>query len=99
MGKRKVKSRTLTKIDPRILKPRLVAISQHATRGGARVTATVNPVRVLPVSPIDPLAFDLDPGDFNEGFEDDEEEPGEGDISKGYYVARVCIYSLLSRSD
>ena len=98
MGKCKGKSRTLTKIGPRILKPRLVAVSQHAACGGAQVTMTVNPIRALLVFPIDPLAFDLDPGDLNGGFEEDEEEPGD-DISKGYYVAQVCVYCLLSRSD
>jgi hypothetical protein len=98
MGKRKSKNKTLTKIDPSILKPKLIAVSQHAAHDGARVTTTVNPARVLPVSPVDPLAFDFDPGGFNEDFEEDEEDQEEESILREYYVARVCVFCPLSRS-
>lgn len=101
MVKRK-KIETLTKIDPRTLKPKFVAVSQHAGHNGARVTTTVNPIRVLPVSPIDPLAFDLDPAGLN-GYSEEEEEEDEDeneraeDASKGYYHTRVCVLSVAAR--
>lgn len=95
MGKRKAKNSTLTKIDPSILKPKMVAVSQYAAHGGARVTTAVNPIRAPPVSSIDPFAFDFGFDSHVENEEEDEEdedEQGEDDVSKKYYVARVCVF-------
>jgi hypothetical protein len=101
MAKRKLKTGTLTKIDPSILKPKPVATSQHAGHKGARVIATVNPVR-QPLPPADSLGFNFD----LENFDSDTGHPGldpanideecvdDGD-SRGYYVARVRVFSLV----
>ena len=95
MGKRKARNTTLTKIDPRILTPKPVAVSQHAAHDGTRVTTTVNPVCAPPVSSIEPLAFGSGPGDVDEDLEEDsgEDDDDDDDISKGYYAAQV-IYIL-----
>jgi len=83
MGKRKARNfKTLTKIDPSILRSKPTAVSLHAAHDGTRVTTILNPVRAPPVSPIDPLAFGLGRGDLNEDLEEEE------DASKAYYVAR-----------
>ena len=91
MGKRKTRSKTLTKIDPSILESKPAAVSQHAAQNGARVTATVNPIFQPPLSPVNPLVFDLDPGNFNE--EHLEDDVGDKDASRGYYVARVRAFA------
>lgn len=92
MTRRKAgKKTTLTKIDPSILMPKPVAVSQHAAQNGARVTMTVNPTSqplVPPLDSLDSLDFNLDPEKFNE-------EPtggtvSEEEFSRGYYVTRVC---------
>jgi len=88
MARRKAAKTTLTKIDPSILIPKPVAVSQHAARNGTRVTMTVNPTKP-PVPLVDSLNFNLDPENFNE-------EPtggtvSEEEFSRGYYVARVCV--------
>ena len=90
MSRRKAGKRTtLTKIDPSILIPKPVAVSQHAAQNGARVTMTVNPASQPLVPPLDSLDFNLDPENFNEelaGGTVSEEE-----FSRGYYVTRVCV--------
>ena len=91
MGKRKAKH-TLTKIDPSILEFKPTAISQHASHGGARVTTAVNPIQPS-VPSVDSLLFDFDPGNFNE--EHAEGDVDEEDVSKGYYVARVCFIIII----
>jgi len=90
MAKRKVK-KTLTKIDPSILKPKPQAISQHAADDGIRVTTTVEPV-YPPVAP-DPL---LDPAILEAIFDAETsdltgDEDFDDGVSRGYYVARVCV--------
>jgi len=93
MVKPKLK-RTLTKIDPSILKQKLPAISQHATDSGSRVTTTVEPVLppIIQDPLLDPTFFGADVSDVGEGsFEDG---GGDDGVSGGYYVARVRI-SLL----
>ena len=96
MGKRKGKTKTLTKIDPSILKPKLQAISQHAADNGTHVTTTVNPNLQPPVDPyhlLDPATFDADASGFDgECLEDGGDND---DVSRGYYVSRVCAFTLL----
>jgi hypothetical protein len=96
MGKRKVKNRTLTKIDPSILESKPVAISQHAATNGARITTAINPVCPPPLPPVNFLAFDLD-SPFNE--EHLEDDGGEEEDSGGHHVARVrpCAHIQFSR--
>ena len=91
MGKRKLRNKTLaatlTKIDPSIFKPKLPAVSQHATQDGTRVTSTINP-NVQPPPPVDPIIFNFDPESINEDpVAYDGEEDGTGG---GYHVSRVC---------
>ena len=88
MGKRKAKNKTLTKIDPGTLKSKPLAVSQHATHKGTRVTTVINPVSQSPLPSIDPLGFDLDLTNFNE--EHLGETISEEDVSRAYYVSRVC---------
>jgi hypothetical protein len=85
-GKHRAK-KTLTKIDPRALKPKPPALSLHATHKGKRVTTVVKPVRQPPVPPVNPLGFDLDLENFNEKHLED--DVAEEDVSRAYYVTRV----------
>lgn len=87
---RSAAKKTLTKIDPSALKPKPFAVSQHATRSGVRVTKTINPIRQPPV---DPLILNLDPANFGE--EPTGDATSDEDVSRGYYVARVCTFHLL----
>ena len=87
------KSTTLTKINPSVLKPKPVAVSQHAAQDGTHITKAVNPIRQPPVPLVDPLAFSLGLENFNEESTGDVIN-GE-DISRGYYVAWVCAFNLL----
>ena len=82
MGKRKTRKQTLTKIDPSILKSRPATISQHATQNGAYVTMAVNPIFQPPLPLVDPLVFNLDPGNFNK--EHLEDDIGDENTSRGY---------------
>ena len=84
MGKRKAKS-TLTKIDPSILKPKLCAISQHAAENGGRFTTTVRPTHRPPE---DLPNFAANTSSLNEEYVEGDET--DDDVSRGYYVARVC---------
>jgi len=86
MGKRKVKS-TLTKIDPSLLKPKPYAISQHAAENGERVTTNIRPAHQPPE---DLPNFAADTSSFNEEYAEGDET--DDDISRGYYVARVCSF-------
>jgi hypothetical protein len=92
MGKRKTK-KTLTKIDPSILKLGLHAVSQYAAGDGARVTTTVKPSRQLPAILEDLPDFSANTSGFNEPTEGNDTED---DVSRGYYVARVCDFSFFS---
>lgn len=83
-GKRKQKT-TLTKIDISSLKLKPPAVSQHADADGIRVTATVDPSRDPPEDPDD---FDADLARHTEAYLEDD-DIGD-DISRGFYVARVC---------
>ena len=101
MTKHKSKKVTLTKIDPSILKPKPVATSQHASHTGARVIATVNPVR-QPLPPADSLGFNLDLGNFDSDPGHPDLDPGnvgeecvDDDDSRAYYVARVRVSSIV----
>lgn len=81
------------KINPRILKPKLAATSQHAANDGTRITTAVNPIRASRVTLFDPLAFGLDLGGLNVGVEEgEEEEEEEEEVSKVYYVDQVCVF-------
>ena len=88
MGKCKTKVNTLTKIDPSLLRQH--AISQHATDDGIRVTTALKPSRPPVVQdPLqDPVIFDA--GMLNH--DDENLEDGDDDISRGYYVSRVCDF-------
>ena len=90
MGKRKVRYETLTKINPSALKAKPPAISQYAALNGTRVTTVINPVRQPPVPAVDSPGFDLNPTNVDE---EHTEFEGEDDISKTYYVTRVCKFS------
>lgn len=90
MGKRKAKN-TLTKINPGVLKYKPVAVSQHASQGGARVTTTVNPICPPSTAPPTDPFFDPDPGNFSE--ECDEDDGTEEDVLREYYVSRVRAFS------
>ena len=85
----KPKKTTLTKIDPRSLKAKPQVVSQHVTDDGIHVTTTINPVHDPPsVPPADTDEFSADLENLvQECLEDD--SIGD-DISRGYYVARVC---------
>lgn len=84
MGKRKKGNQVLTKIDPSALKPKPLAISQHAAQDGTRVTTTVKPVRQALPAPVDPFVFNANPADF-------EEELSEDDGSEEDELARVRV--------
>jgi hypothetical protein len=87
MGKRKTKLNTLTKIDPSVLISRPPAVSQHVTARGTRVTTTVRPGQppVIQDPPLDSAIFDT-------GIDDEHLEDGGDDVSKAYYVSRVCLF-------
>ena len=102
MGKRKArnKNENITKIDPDTLELRPFAVSQHAARDGTRVTAVIKSmagsIRKPSTSQVDlSVTFSADPSELEgEYLEDDgNDDGGGGDISRGYYVARVCISS------
>ena len=83
MGKRKTKSKNLTKIDPSLLKPKPVAISQHVAPNGLHVTTAVNPILEHLVPLVGPLGFDFDPASFDG-------EHSEDDVTgEDYYAAQV----------
>ena len=73
------------KIDPRTLRPKLHAISQHAAEDGVRVTTAINLVPAAPDPLENLLTFAADTSNFSEGHSEDNET--EEDISRGYYVA------------
>ena len=89
MGKRKVKGKTLTKIDPTVLKYKPAAVSQYLEHDGTRVTNTIHPTRRPPVPSADTFGFDLDPANLNSELLED--NLVDEDTSKAYYVSRVCI--------
>lgn len=93
MGRRKGKNKSenITKIDPSTLNPKPFAVSQHAANDGTRVTTVVKPIHQPPTSQAD-LAntFSADVQD-SEG-EHLEDDGGNDDLSRGYYVTRVCIF-------
>jgi hypothetical protein len=89
MSKRK--KQTLTKIDPSLLLKQR-AISQYAAEDGTRITATIKPAHQRPAAPVDDLpGFAANVSHFNGEHTEDAET--DDDISRGYYVARVCIFS------
>lgn len=94
MAKRKLKTNTLTKIDPSVLKPKPLAVSHHATDSGIRVTTALNPVRPPLATPLlEPDIFDADPSNFAE--EGSDFCDSDGDVSKGYFTAQVSrLYSF-----
>ena len=85
--------KTLTKIDPAtLLRKKPKTISQHAANNGVLVTTAVNPVRQPPAALdplLDPLIFGPDASNFTDEHSEDD---GCDDGSKGYHVARVCIF-------
>jgi hypothetical protein len=86
MTKRKAKKTTLTNIDPSLLKPKTLAISQHATSNGARVTTPIRPAHKTPPR-VDPVILDFDPSTFDREWleaEVDEEDTDEED-----FISRV----------
>jgi len=96
MGKRKRKFDTLTKIDPKILKPKpLAAVSQYAADDKTRITTSIRPILPHPApTPLELPIFDADPVNFAE------ECPSDGenieDISKGYFSAKVRYFRVPS---
>ena len=102
MGKCKVrnKNKNITKIDPDTLKLRPFAVSQHTACDGTRVTAVIKSMAGSICKPstsqVDPsVTFSTDMLQFlGEYLEDDgNDDGGGGNISRGYYVAQVCISS------
>ena len=89
MSKRKAKDRLLTKIDPRVLKLKPQATSQHVAENGTRVTTTIKPGCQPPVVPV---VFGADALDF----EDDHLEDGssDDDVANEYHVTRVCALTV-----
>jgi len=86
----RTKVKTLTKINPSVLKPKLEAVSQHSAGDGKRVTTAVKPVRQPPASPHPLQDLDIFCADVS-GFNEEHLEDDEGDeVGRGYYVARVC---------
>ena len=99
MAKRKVKSKLLTKIDPGILKPKSLGISQHAAKNGVRVTTTVNPVWTTLATPLatplsEPFGFDANPSSFAEEPLDGDDDDGDVEgFLKEFFAAQVCSFS------
>lgn len=93
MSKRRSKKTTLTKIDPASLRPKLQAISQHASEDGTTVTTAVNPPRNPP--PFDESdIFNANPLNFKgDSLGDDSNED---EVAREYYVARVCSSHLFN---
>jgi hypothetical protein len=89
MGKRKVKSKLLTKIDPALLKQKPQAISQHAASDGTRVTTTIKPA-CQPL--VLPAIFGADTLNFNKEHSEDGDDDDE--VSQEYYITRVCALSV-----
>ncbi|KAF9782642.1 hypothetical protein BJ322DRAFT_1022239 [Thelephora terrestris] len=88
MGKRKLKNKTLTKIDPSIFKAKPQAVSQHATNDGECVVTAVelSHPSLAPESLLYPDLFDADIKNLDdEGLEDDGANEG---VPKGSYVGR-----------
>jgi hypothetical protein len=85
LPKGKAKLRTLTKIDPSILKPKPQAVSQHSRNDGTRITTTINHVP----QPAAPANFDPDVSNFIAKQLEGDSTDDEG-VSRSYYVARVC---------
>lgn len=93
MGKRKVKNKLLTKIDPSLFKSKPQATSVHAAGDGTRVTTAVKLTH-----PSDPLEAHPNSANIPADVLDTANEGWEGggadeEISRGYYVARVCPFS------
>ena len=105
MKKRKSKSKTLTKIHPNTLKLKPACVSQYAACNGRLVTTAINPIPQPPAPqqpapqppalPVDSLGFDLDLENFNG--EHSEEDIDLEDVSRAYYVTRVCSYYQVPR--
>ena len=91
MGRQKSKRKTLTKIHPSLLKPRPQAISQHAADKRTLITTTVNLTSRAP-PPLEPLPdVGISDADLQNLIDENLRDDGaEEDISRGYYVARVC---------
>ena len=94
MAKRKVKSKLLTRIDPGILKPKPLGVSQHAAKNGARVTTAVNPVRSpFPTSLSEPFDFSADPTNFAEERSDDGgDDTDVEEVLKEFFASQVCSF-------
>ena len=94
-------SKTLTKIDPGILRPKPSAISQHATGSHTCVTTTVNPVQPSLTPPPEPTVFEADLLSFagerldDEGSDGSEDDDAESVIARGYYASSVCNFRPL----
>ena len=88
MGKRKVKNKTLTKIDPSVFKPKPQATSLHDAGNGIRVTTTVKLT-----GPSQPPEALLDSAAFHVDIPNTTDDVIGEDVSRGYYVARVCSFS------
>ena len=90
-----MKSKTLTKIDLKSLRPKLklLVVSHHSTGAGTRVTTTLPPAhQPIPDPLANPYNFEADVPNFNK--EEFSEGDDDGDkASRGYYVARVCTLS------
>ena len=78
MARRRAKKTTLTNIDPSLLKPKTLAISQHETSNGTRVTTPIHPIRETPPA-VDPVVFDLDPSNFDREWFEAEADEGDSD--------------------
>ena len=86
MGKRFKSKKTLTKIDVSTLRPKVQAVSQHASEDGTPITAPVNPVCDL-VEDLD--SFNADALNSMDKYLED--VVSEDEAAREYYVARVCL--------
>lgn len=92
-----MKAKTLTKIDPAILKPKPLGVSQHAAGHRKRVTTSVNPLRPPLAIPLpEPANFNADPSNFAEGPLDDDDSDLE-DVLKEFYASQVRSFCSLGR--
>ena len=100
MKKRKsrLQNKTLTKIDPSILRPKPLAISQHTSSSCTPVTTTINPVQPSFAPPSEPTLFEADPSSLagdclsDEGSDSNEGNDDEDNVARGYYAGRVCNF-------
>ena len=86
------------RIDPGILEPKPLGVSQHMAKNGAYITTAINPVWLpLATSLSEPFGFNADPSNFAKERLDDDGDTNVEEVLKEFFASQVCSFLFPSR--